>query len=149
MQFANCISSYQISMSAQGLKEFVVIIPTVTIQLGHTVVTVGKDFNYQSQYQNLHWPLAVKVQIKQTNTEIILFSLFYIHFLIVLCVDIDECLSGVCGPYGTCYNTIGSFVCNCSKGFRADYKMSPICQGLYSTLQYSIKWTSLDCSYYC
>uniref|UniRef100_A0A3P9C3R9 Adhesion G protein-coupled receptor E8 n=1 Tax=Maylandia zebra TaxID=106582 RepID=A0A3P9C3R9_9CICH len=61
-------------------------------------------------------------------------NLFYIHFLIVLCVDIDECLSGVCGPYGTCYNTIGSFVCNCSKGFRADYKMSPICQGLCNFL---------------
>nr|XP_046271820.1 adhesion G protein-coupled receptor E1-like [Scatophagus argus] len=37
------------------------------------------------------------------------------------CVDIDECqkTAGICGPYSTCNNTIGSYFCTCLAGFSA------------------------------
>ncbi|XP_066562195.1 thrombomodulin-like [Amia ocellicauda] len=35
------------------------------------------------------------------------------------CRDIDDCkLQGVCGPNEVCVNTIGSFQCNCTAGFK-------------------------------
>ncbi|XP_059410943.1 adhesion G protein-coupled receptor E5-like isoform X2 [Carassius carassius] len=37
------------------------------------------------------------------------------------CVDIDECVTdpGLCGAYSKCFNTHGSYYCNCNEGFRS------------------------------
>ncbi len=39
-----------------------------------------------------------------------------------MCTDIDECVlrTHTCGPASICNNTIGSFVCACNVGYRAD-----------------------------
>lgn len=34
--------------------------------------------------------------------------------------DIDECETEICGAFGNCSNSEGSFVCNCLKGFQFD-----------------------------
>ncbi|XP_026120498.1 adhesion G protein-coupled receptor E1-like isoform X2 [Carassius auratus] len=37
------------------------------------------------------------------------------------CVDIDECVTdpGLCGDHAQCFNTPGSYYCNCNEGFRS------------------------------
>ncbi|XP_036407888.1 adhesion G protein-coupled receptor E2-like isoform X1 [Megalops cyprinoides] len=35
------------------------------------------------------------------------------------CIDIDECKAPVCGKNAICFNTIGSYYCQCVPGFRA------------------------------
>ena len=40
----------------------------------------------------------------------------------IFVLDIDECLEqrGLCGPVGTCINTMGSYKCLCPRGFKPD-----------------------------
>ena len=33
------------------------------------------------------------------------------------CFDIDECANSPCDAKADCFNTAGSFICNCRKGF--------------------------------
>lgn len=44
-----------------------------------------------------------------------------VSFLIVSLTDTDECVMdpGVCGNHTQCFNTPGSYYCNCNKGFQA------------------------------
>lgn len=44
--------------------------------------------------------------------------------------DVDECnIASSCGTYAVCENNIGSFVCNCQKGFRKSGSLN--CVGKY------------------
>ncbi|XP_056144459.1 LOW QUALITY PROTEIN: adhesion G protein-coupled receptor E1-like [Lampris incognitus] len=46
------------------------------------------------------------------------------------CVDVDECLSNICGDDGKCQNTAGSYACTCYKGYHLVPDASPVCQDL-------------------
>ena len=58
-------------------------------------------------------------------------------FTIFLLIDIDECKLGsaTCSADGSCTNTVGSYSCQCNKGFSGDGKT---CIGTFS-----ISWTPL------
>ncbi|KAG7491283.1 hypothetical protein MATL_G00001660 [Megalops atlanticus] len=43
----------------------------------------------------------------------------YMLTKIRMCIDIDECKDPVCGKNANCFNTIGSYYCQCVPGFRA------------------------------
>ena len=52
-------------------------------------------------------------------------SMNYGHFtmtsiMIVLFLDINECVTNPCENGGTCGNTIGSFTCTCVAGYDGD-----------------------------
>nr|XP_013766684.1 PREDICTED: CD97 antigen-like [Pundamilia nyererei] len=68
------------------------------------------------------------------------------------CVDIDECLANICGQYGSCTNTIGSYVCNCNEGFHIQSDATPVCQDLslvaIGSLSHDSKSSSLSAKEY-
>nr|XP_020443833.1 adhesion G protein-coupled receptor E1-like [Monopterus albus] len=47
-----------------------------------------------------------------------------------LLLDIDECLESICGVKQTCINSIGSFLCLCSKGYYLSVDEVPRCQDI-------------------
>lgn len=73
--------------------------------------------------------MDAQVPIKHKITKSIFNADF--NLVTVVCLDIDECLANICGQYGSCTNTIGSYVCNCNEGFHIQSDATPVCQGLY------------------
>ena len=45
-------------------------------------------------------------------------------FATLLNVDVDECTAfpNICGANADCYNTDGSYICNCKAGYKDDSK---------------------------
>jgi len=56
----------------------------------------------------------------ETGTLLFVNSKVYSYMCItLLCIDIDECISGgsPCGIYSNCTNTPGSYTCDCIAGY--------------------------------
>lgn len=69
------------------------------------------------------------------NSLVFKLSFFYLYAYIVCFfnlyfrhIDIDECTTGAnsCGKNSNCVNDIGSYYCDCKKGFLGD---GEICEG--------------------
>lgn len=54
-----------------------------------------------------------------SNTELMIF-LAYPMFCTFIVLDIDECLTSPCDGNATCFNTAGTFSCECNTGFTGD-----------------------------
>ncbi|KAL1281546.1 hypothetical protein QQF64_000349 [Cirrhinus molitorella] len=62
------------------------------------------------------------------------------------CVDVDECLSSVCGAHSSCINTPGSFNCTCSPGFHQhENSTSGLCEDINECSDPDVCGTNADC----
>ena len=54
------------------------------------------------------------------NTATFPFSKRMIYYLVLQCVDLNECLSNPCGSGAKCINQFGGYICECPPGAKGD-----------------------------
>ncbi len=62
--------------------------------------------------------------------------LILLFLYIILCKEIDECMTGDhdCSMNANCINTVGSFICTCHEGFTGN---GQVCDGKYLCLLFA------------
>ena len=65
----------------------------------------------------------MKNEFRQKTDNIFLVGIFYEDIVLIIVIDIDECLNPyvVCGVDSECQNSEGSYRCICKPGFKPNH----------------------------
>ena len=75
--------------------------------------------------------MALYAQVHTMNIPMYVRQEFTVRHSTTFFTDIDECLSGPCGEYESCINTVGYFTCICVEGFIRNTTTGE-CEGRYA-----------------